>query len=51
MKRVLLGLIRFYQRFISPGTSETVPVLADMLAVRARGDREIRRIKGRVAGF
>ena len=33
------------------GTSEKVPVLADMLAVCVRGDREIRRIKGRVAGF
>ena len=37
MKRVLLGLIRVYQRYISR-ISKTLPVFTDLLAVCLRGD-------------
>lgn len=50
VKRVLLFLIRLYQKYLSPGASAPVPVLADLFAVCAGGDHEIRRGEGRLAG-
>ena len=37
VKRLFLGLIRFYQRCISPGLPPIVPLQPHVFPVRARG--------------
>ena len=49
MKRLLLAMIRFIAGTFLQQTA-LLPVYPDLLAVRDRGHREIRRDQGRLAG-
>ena len=50
MKRLLLAMIRVLSPVYFSKQTALLPVYPDLLAVRDRGHREIRRDQGRLAG-